>query len=648
VADALLHAATGLKILATSREPLGVAGEVTFHVTSLSLPDAAAATPEAVAQCDAVRLFIDRAVASQKHFRISDRNASAVARICARLDGIPLAIELAAKRVRSLGVDQVAQRLDDRFRLLTGGSRAALPRHQTLRAMIDWSYNLLSNDEKTLLVRLAVFSGGWRLESAEQVCGQVRGWEAADLDVLNLLTSLVDKSLVLLDESGEGVRYRFLETTRQYAQEKLSELEIAEEIRDRHLRHFLALAEEAEAHMHDSSQLAWLERLDQELNNLRLALEWSQAAGRQADGCRLAIALWWFWYLRSHIREGHAWLEKASQLGETAAIPPALKGRLLYRTAHLAHFMGEPAAKIKALLDESLELSRRNKDYLGIGGTMVSLAWMAKDGLEAEGLYEQALAAARLSDQTWLVPAVLVNMADLMNDLGRPQQALIYLEECIPQFRRMGDLWGIAWGVLTLAQTRILQGEDGQVADLLSESLALFQQLKFKVGVRNVVFTQANLEARRGNHAQAVRLFEQNLALAREMGLKRSIAVDLLRLANTVVRQGDAPRAAALLRECLQSCREQGYLAIAPVCFTTLAQVHATQGQPERAARLLGAAAALGQPGQSLVPTEEMERTRAVETLREQLDATAFERAYADGQSMTLEQAVDFALVELV
>jgi predicted ATPase/class 3 adenylate cyclase len=648
--DAVLRSSRTVRLLATSREALGIAGETAYRVPSLPVPDTLSRLEiDQLMGFASVQLFVERASQALTSFSLTPQNASAVAQICARLDGIPLAIELAASRVRTMGVEQVAQRLDDRFRLLTGGSRAALPRHQTLRAMIDWSYNLLSEAEQTLLVRLAVFSGGWTLESAEQVCGQVCGRKAADPDVLDLLANLVDKSLVLLDESGAGARYHILETTRQYAQEKLGESGAAEELRDRHLRHFLALAEEAEPHFHEASQLDWLERLDRELNNLRLALEWSQAGGREVEGGRTAAALYWYWYLRSHIREGHAWLARALQAGAAGSIPPDLKGRLLYRTAHLAHFMGEPAEKIKALLDESLELSQKNKDYLGIGSALVSLAWLAQDGQEAERLYEQALAASRLSDQPWLVPGALMNLADLMNDLGRHQQAVIYLEECILQFRRIGDRWGIAWSLLTLAQARILAGQDSQVADLLSESLDLFRQLNNKVGIRNVIFTRANLEVKRGDFEQAAQLFEQNLALAREMGLKRAIAVDLLRLAGALYHLGDYPRAAALTGECLNSCQEQGFQAILPMGLTTLAQVLTARSQPERAACLLGAAEAHAQAlGQVLFPTELLERAAAVQALRKQLDAAAFDRVYAEGQALTLEQAVRVALQELI
>ena len=228
-----------------------------------------------------------------------------VARICSRLDGIPLAIELAAARVRLLSVDQIAARLSDSFRLLTGGSRTVLPRHQTLKALIDWSYNLLLPVERTLLVSLSVFSGGWTLEAAEAVCGL-----KDQIEVFPLLAQLVDKSLVLAVQEGSAdTRYRLLETIRQYAREKSIELAGSERVRDRHLDYFLMLARRARPHLRSKEQSAWLDRLDIELDNLRLALEWSLFA-RLQDGLQLASAFFWFWHIRGHGSEGIEWLER--------------------------------------------------------------------------------------------------------------------------------------------------------------------------------------------------------------------------------------------------------------------------------------------------------------------------------------------------
>ena len=260
LADTLIRQCPGVQILASSREALGIAGELTYRVPSLSLPDPKQVqTPESLSLFEAVQLFIERALFQQSTFAVTNANAPALASICQRLDGIPLAIELAAARVRSLSVEDINSKLDQRFRLLTGGSRTALPRQQTLRSLIDWSYDLLSNAEKALLCRLSVFAGGWTLESAESVCS---GDVVEDWEVLDLLSSLCDKSLVVSEPSGSSTRYRFLETVRQYARDRLVESGEGETFRGRHLSHFLALGEEAEPQLRGSEQVIWLDRLE--------------------------------------------------------------------------------------------------------------------------------------------------------------------------------------------------------------------------------------------------------------------------------------------------------------------------------------------------------------------------------------------------
>ena len=264
LAKALLRAGPGTKILASSRESLHVVGETTYPVPPLAVPPPhQSMTVAALTQYEAARLFADRATAAQPAFAVTDRNATAVAEICHRLDGIPLALELAAARVRALPVETIAVRLSDRFRLLTGGDKTSLPRQQTLRACIDWSYDLLTEPERALLRRLAVFAGGWTLEAAEAVGA---GGDIEDLDVLDLLTHLVEKSLVAMD--AEGARYRLLETVRQYGKERLQDAHEKTSTRNRHLTFYLALAEEATSHLMGAEQASWLARLDLERENI--------------------------------------------------------------------------------------------------------------------------------------------------------------------------------------------------------------------------------------------------------------------------------------------------------------------------------------------------------------------------------------------
>ncbi len=309
LSDTLLRACPSLRILASSREAMGIAGETTWAVPSLSLPDmwrnqlTGHELVEALSQYEAVRLFIDRAMAVVPSFQITNENAPAVAQICWRLDGIPLAIELAAARVKVLTLDQIATRLDDSFRLLTGGSRTALPRQQTLRALIDWSYDLLSDSEKKLLRRLSVFVRGRTLEAVEAVCS---GDGVEEFDVLDLLTLLVDKSLVTREEeAGAQPRYYILESVWQYGRMKLQEAGEEKALSDRHLAYFLKFAEEAEPNLYRADQVVWLEKLEFERPNLRVALEWSvEAPDRAEEGLRLAGALSRYWEVRSHFKQG--------------------------------------------------------------------------------------------------------------------------------------------------------------------------------------------------------------------------------------------------------------------------------------------------------------------------------------------------------
>ncbi|HEV2238806.1 MAG TPA: AAA family ATPase, partial [Ktedonobacterales bacterium] len=359
LADALLHACPHLTILATSREPLVIEGEHSFHVPSLGLPEAGQTpTLARVAACEAARLLIERATAAQPDFALTERNATAVEQLCRRLDGIPLALELAAARVRALTVEQVAQRLDDRFHLLTGGSRKALPRQQTLRALIDWSHDLLTPAERTLFRRLAVFAGGWTLEAAEEVCS---GDVVAPTDVLDLLARLVDKSLVLADEQQAAARYHLLETVRQYAGEKLLEAGEAESLRDRHLTCFLALAEEAHSHSGTVEQYAWARRLAAEYDNLRTALEWSRAQPSETElELRLAGAMMFAWLAFGHLSAGRAALEQALARSNPHARTQA-RARALAMAGQLAGMQMDVAAA-SALHSESVAIYRELGD----------------------------------------------------------------------------------------------------------------------------------------------------------------------------------------------------------------------------------------------------------------------------------------------
>src|SRR6185437_960290 len=343
--DALLRVCPRLTILGTSREAMGIGGERPCQVPPLDLPDPCGRlTLEQVAACDAVQLFAQRAQAMRPSFALTGQQVILAAQVCRRLDGIPLAIELAAARLSALSLDQLATRLNDRFRLLTGGSRTALPRQQTLRATLDWSYDLLGEMERVLLRRLSVFAGGWTLEAAETVCA---GEGILPRPVLDLLAGLVNKSLVQLEEGRTGPRYRLLETVRQYGREKLVAAEEEMVVQDRHLNWYVTLVGQAARRIGGPEREVWLAWLMTEMENLRAALSWgSREQGRQEAGLRLAAALEDFWYMQGYAGEGRRWLEGLLERGGRA-IPPALRARALEVLALLTFYQGECAPAMR-------------------------------------------------------------------------------------------------------------------------------------------------------------------------------------------------------------------------------------------------------------------------------------------------------------
>lgn len=376
LSDHLLRTAPGLKILATSRESLGISGEMTYRVPSLELPDPRQPSDlDELAQNDCVHLFVDRASAALPHFHLSPKNASAVIQICRRLDGIPLAIELAAARTKVFPPEQIAARLDDRFRLLTGGSRTALERHQTLQALIDWSYELLSEAERQLLGRLSVFSGGWSIEAVQAVCADESGDEGLDT-----LAHLVDKSLVIVEEEAEEGRYRLLETIRQYGRNKLLESGEVAMVRDRHLEYYLRFVELAEPKLRGAEQLEWLDRVEGEHGNLRAALAWSLESEKPNLALRLTGALHYFWELRGYFSEGQKWLDDAlahsGHEQKMIDMEVVYRAKALYGAGRMRSLMLSDWDIAFGLIDESLRLYRLLGDKWWMAVVLDSIGYM--------------------------------------------------------------------------------------------------------------------------------------------------------------------------------------------------------------------------------------------------------------------------------
>src|ERR687887_492332 len=468
LADALLGACPDLCVLATSRQPLGLVGEAVWPVPPLSLPDVGRLPPtEHLVESEAIRLFLERARLTRPDFALTSQNATAVAQVCQRLDGMPLAIELAAARVNLLSAEQIAARLDDRFRLLSGGSRTA-PRHQTLRAAMDRSYELLSQAERTLFNRLAVFAGGWTIEAAEAL---------SDGDVLDLLSSLVDKSLVLAEPDRTGaVRYRLLETLRQYGRERLADSGETEEIRRRHAAFFVALAEQAETELLGPKQAAWLGRLEREHENVRAALAWARVRGDAEAALRLAGAEWFFWLQRGYWSEGRDQLEEALALAHDSGCSKE-RAKALCGAGTLAWLQDDYGAA-RSRLEESVALWRQLGDRWGLALALYYLghaALMAGDYPAARSWYEQSLPIFQEVGDTWGLSQPLEGLGRVALQEGDYATARARLEESLAIRREIGDRWQIALALNALGDVARCQGDDELATALYEESLTLFR-----------------------------------------------------------------------------------------------------------------------------------------------------------------------------
>ena len=441
----LLRSCLDVHILASSREPLNVPGEQIYRVPSLSLPDPKQAqTVESLSQYEAVRLFIERAQAVQPSFAVTNANAPAVAQVCFRLDGIPFAIELAAARVRSLSVEEINTRLDQRFRLLTGGSRVALPRQQTLRALIDWSYDLLTAPEKSLLRRLSVFTGGWTLAAAEGVCC---GEDIEEWEVVDLLTGLVDKSLVVYEEGDGGAgRSRLLETVRQYAEDRLGESGAAEAVRDAHQSWCLALAQQAAPHLSGPKQAVWLTRLEWEHDNLRSGLARGESSPTGAErALQLAGALGRFWLVRGHLAEGRGRLT-AALVEAGAEVRTSARAYALTESGSLARGQGD-LGTARALYEEAVVIWREIGDEHGLAATLNGLGLVASDQGDyaaARAYYDKCLNYFRENGDTKGATTILINLGVVASRLGDYAAARAHYEECLSLLRGLGNLRALA------------------------------------------------------------------------------------------------------------------------------------------------------------------------------------------------------------
>jgi len=526
--ESLLRSCPDLRIIASSREALGIDGENTYRVPSLSLPNPNNGL-QAIEKSEAVKLFIERATATLSEFEITETNASVVAQICQRLDGIALAIELAASRVKILKVEQIASRLDDAFRLLTGGSRTALPRQQTLRALIDWSYNLLSDEEKAVLRRLSVFVGGWTLEAAEFVCD--------NSNMLDMMTHLVDKSLVAVDlEHGDGPRYYLLETVRQYAREKLVESEASTHLRDIHLDYFLKLAERIAPELYHHKMPYWLDYLETEYANLHAALEWAQERDVKA-GLRLCNALFRFWENRGeHTNEGWEWFKLFLEV--SGASRTSSRAWALYHAFVLTGLISETidSSKVRELYDECLLLAHEMGERVCIARILEQNGFyerLAYNYDTSRELLKQSLAEARLLNDDLTIGYATLRLGVLALDQSDYSIARSFLEESVEILSRVGELRRLGLALYYIGGMYYHLGNWSASRKYYEDALLVAQKVHSRLYISLYLSSLGNLALGLGDFDQALSLLYQALELVQDTPINQS---------STLIRLGEIAR----------------------------------------------------------------------------------------------------------
>jgi predicted ATPase len=647
---AVVAACSRLSVLVTSRERLHLQGEQEFPVPPLDVPmlQPSGVDVKTLRESAAVKLFVQRAQAVSPGFVLDDGNGLAVAQLCIRLDGLPLAIELAATRTRIFPAPALLRHLAWRFDVLKGGPQDAPPRHQTLRRALDWSYELLDHEEQSLFRRLAVFVGGCALEAVSAIwAAKSEGGKAPAL-VLDKLAALVDKSLVQQVTTAAEPHFVLLETFREYGLERLRDAGEEMAAQRAHALYYLTLAETAEPLLLGAEQAHWLDRLEMEHGNLRAALQWSINYQEGKIGRRLGAALWHFWYIRGHYNEGWDWLN------QLLALPgqPAVQAALHYGKGMLARRLGEPAVALSCFT-ESLALYEHVGDRRGMASALRVQGFIhyQQGNLDAaQPLLEESLKLFRELDDQEGAAATLSNLGYVAQRRGDWSQARRLQEESLALRRLSGNQHGMIHNLGSLSYVAIGQGDLDAAQAYAQEYLAISRELSVPNGITVATTILGEIAYAQGDYATAHTCFEESLALAQENGDKVLTADAALDLATTTLKHGDAGAARLLLEQALRLFQEQG---VQPSIIKTLefmAGLAATQQQPERALMLAGAAAALrAKVGFTRHPIDDIDHVefeRLLAQARQALDPEAAASAWAKGQTMTLDQVMALALQE--
>lgn len=547
----LLINCPGLKIIATSRESLCCHGEKTHRISSLNTPDPKVkVSAEKLTQFEAVRLFIERATAVRTDFRVNNDNAAALAQICYQLDGIPLAIELAAARIKVLTLEKIYERLNDRFKFLTDGMRTALPRQQTLRALIDWSYDLLSDNEKILWNRLSIFSGGWTLAAAEEICSD----EIIDkYDVLDILSSLTEKSIVNFNEKKD--RFSMLQTIRQYGEVKLAETDEFSKFSDKHLKYYAELTETENKKVRGFDTESALNLLEEESGNVERSLLWSVKDQNFDYGMRLTAAMSRYWQIRGYITEGISRIE--SVLNNFSGNKDTLYAKLICQLGNFLRLKGETDTARK-YIGESMLIRRQSEDKNGIIDSAIRLALLEYDQGnydEAIKLYEETLTLFEEIENNVGIAIILNNLGNIYSLKTDYEKAFDMYEECLKTRRLTGDKLGIAITLNNLGIVSYERGEYLKADELLEESLIIRQQVGDKNGMAITLVNLGNLNYNQGKYSEAVNAYTESKKISEEISDKGCLCDSLYGLGKTYIDIGEFDKALVNLNETLEISR---------------------------------------------------------------------------------------------
>jgi predicted ATPase len=694
MAETLLKVSLNLHILVTSREALRIPGELTYLVPSLKLPDLQQLPPiDSLTKCEAVKLFVERAAAVFPDFQVTNNTAPAVTQICHRLDGIPLAIELAAAKVNVLSLEQISKRLDDCFRLLTGGSRTALERHQTLRATIEWSYNLLSPPQQTLFRRLSVFVNGWSFEAAEKVCSDESEGDVIQNEyILDLLTQLMNKSLVIVEIGKSESRCRMLETVRQYASDRLVEAGEKETTCDRHLEYYLYLAETAEPHLRKTEQIEWLDRLETEHDNLRSALEWTLEKPAAEFSLRLAGALSPFWDTRDLWKEGIGWLHSSLEksIDKKSEKEKAARAKALYRISELSeqlddlNHMKESAEaayrlckeigdkwgaaysryliayhmsrvgieieRFKPLVEQSMSDFQDLDDVWGLSAVYISYVWI----LFCEGKQKifhksgrKQIALARKSGDRKLIAKGLEEYSGFLIELGEWKQAEKYFKEAELLSAEIGCLNLVTLIRSLSAEILFALSEYGKARDLLMECREFFRLAGAKFSHSRCLFLLALISNIEGNLQQAKSYLQAGLDIRIEINHTYSIPMYITLFSYLNFKQGNFDLAKEKLFEGIVSVRnipesrvDYVSLAISIGCSLFV------ENSPQAVVLILSSTETMLQrqnmPRDSILDKPFYERN--LDIVRAKMSEEEFNVNWENGKKMSLEDVIEFAL----